>query len=658
MKLNIKGLTLLSLLLCTVLVGVTFLINPPQDEATQQLSALRELAEQKEESASEVPDTFATIIDQEELLLRPEDIKDVAGLLTKLTASNNAIAIYLRQQLPPTTQAMLQALQPSAPDAAKHLAKALNLLIQNTNWYDAKAFSECKFSYEVRKLAEQTSKGLQGEELMRLNRQLLAELFPQEIKKVYQTPQQPRKKPGQGQFQIFAGLLALLGAPLFAVIGAISLFLTTHLPSLFVNILDKLVASSSLFVTLPLFTFAGFLLSESKAPQRLVAFSQALLGWLPGGTALIAVVTCAFFTAFTGASGVTIIAVGGLLYPLLTSSKYSENFSLGLLTSSGSLGLLFPPSLPLILYAVIAHNCLQGIAGQEVPIRDLFLAGLLPGILLTLSLGLYGAFAGSGSKDKLTTFSASAMRSATVSAIPELLIPLVLGVGFFGGFFDLEESAAITAAYILVIEMFFYREISCAALVNIIRKSMILFGAILIILMMAIGMTSEIIDAKVPDYLLSQVQQHIQSKTTFLIVLNLFLLIVGGMMDIFSAILVVVPLIVPIAVQYDVNPLHLGIIFLTNLEIGYSTPPVGMNLFIASLRFKQSIWKLCWSVLPYLGIRLGFLVLITFIEDISLFLVRRPTGMVWLLLLFPLFILLAIFGERVQDGRAKKKHAD
>ena len=244
MKLNIKGLTLLSLLLCTVLVGVTFLISPPQDEATQQLSALRTLAEQKEESASEVPEAFAAFIDQEELLLRPEDIKDVAGLLTKLTASKNAIAVYLRQQLPPTTQAMLQALQPSAPDAAKHLAKALNLLIQNANWYDAKAFSEHKFSYEVRKLAEQTDKGLQGEELMRLHRQLLAELYPQELKKVYQAPQPPRKKPGQGRFQLLAGLMALLGAPLFAVIGAISLFITNHLPTLFVNILDRKVKPS------------------------------------------------------------------------------------------------------------------------------------------------------------------------------------------------------------------------------------------------------------------------------------------------------------------------------------------------------------------------------------------------------------------------------
>lgn len=429
------------------------------------------------------------------------------------------------------------------------------------------------------------------------------------------------KKEGQDSFQLFSLLMALLGAPLFSIIAGMTLFVTNTVESLFVNILNNLT-SSSLFVTLPLFTFAGFVLSESNAPKRLIRFSQALLGWLPGGTTLIVVVTCAFFTAFTGASGVTIIAVGGLLYPLLAQEKYSDNFNLGLLTSSGSLGLLFPPSLPLILYAVIAHNSLQGAEGMEIAIKDLFIAGICPGILIALSLGVYGIIVGTRTAtNQRTPFSLQELGKAVWYALPELLIPIILGVGFFGGFLDVEEAAAVTACYVLLIEVCLYREISLVNIVGVTKKSMILFGAILIILMMAIGFTHEIILAKVPDYILAQVKQHIDSKITFLLLLNVFLLIVGGMMDIFSAILVVVPLVVPIAVQYDVHPIHLGIIFLTNLEIGYSTPPVGMNLFIASLRFKKPLWKLFSAVLPFLAIRIVLLLVITFVEEISLFFV-------------------------------------
>lgn len=642
------GFYLIGLLLAlTLFVALSFLLLPPVSPHSEEYATLKEMASgEQEQTTPEVPETFVTIIDQESMLLRAEDLKKPRQLAQFLTARDNGIGEHVAGKWSTAGRQKLQNFADmSDGELADLLLGELNAVILGGTLYDADRCKTIKLTQDTRKIAAQNP---QGDELVRINRTLLAEFFPNEVGKLQASATTPKKKTGQDRFHGLAGLLALLGAPLFAVIGAITLFLTNNIPLLFVNILDKLVASSSLFVTLPLFTFAGFVLSESQAPQRLVRFSQAFLGWLPGGTALIVIVCCSFFTAFTGASGVTIIAVGGLLYPLLARSHYPDNFSYGLLTTSGSLGLLFPPSLPVILYAVIAHNCLQGMQGQEVPIRDLFLAGILPGLLITVVMAIYGGIIGSRQQGSVVSFSFKELRGSIWSALPELAIPIVLCVGFFGGFLDMEESAALIAGYVLLVEMCFYREVTLWKLFGIIKRSMILFGAILVILMMAIGLTSEVIDAKLPDYLLSLIRQHIESRTTFLLLLNLFLLVVGCTMDIFSATLVVVPLIVPIAVQYDVNPLHLGIIFLTNLEIGYSTPPVGMNLFIASLRFKQPMWSLSYAVLPFLVLRLALLLVITFFADLSLVLVRHPAGLLWLAALIPLVFLGALLQGKVK----------
>ncbi|MBI5366041.1 MAG: TRAP transporter large permease subunit [Planctomycetes bacterium] len=410
-------------------------------------------------------------------------------------------------------------------------------------------------------------------------------------------------------------LVALFGAPLFAVIAAAAFLIIGAHPeeyvfrdmaqSLPIELVGKL-ADSPLFIALPLFTFAGYLLAESKAPARLVALSRALLGWLPGGIPLVAVAACAFFTAFTGATGVTIIALGGFLYPILREGRYSEKFSLGLLTTCGSLGLLFPPSLPILLYGYIA----------EVDIDRLFRAGVLPGLLLMGVLVGWSIFREGRSGARVPFAAAEAVRAVRAAAW-ELPIPLIILVGIYGGYLIASEAAALTALYVLVVEVAVYRDLRVRDLPSIVRRSMVLMGAVLIILAAALGFTNLLVDQNVPQQILGFMLRHISDRYTFLFVLNLFLLVVGCLMDIFSAILVVVPLIRPIAGHFGVQPEHLAIIFLTNLEIGYITPPVGLNLFLASLRFERRVVDLYRATLPFLLLLLAALAVITYVPALS-----------------------------------------
>ncbi len=410
--------------------------------------------------------------------------------------------------------------------------------------------------------------------------------------------------------------LALLGTPLFIIFGGMTLLLfhvsDYELMSIFVD-LDQM-ASMPTLLAIPLFTFAGYMLAKSNTPKRIINLSSALLGWLPGGLAIIALMSCAMFTAFTGASGVTIIALGGLLYPIMLKDNYPEKFTQGLLTSSGSLGLLFPPSLAIILYGMVS----------QTDIDHLFLAGLFPGILLIVMLSVYSIYK---NKDKLNSkkekFSIGNALSAIKEAAWEIPMPFIILIGIYGGYLTATDAAAILAFYILIIEVFIYKDLSLFKdIPGIMRESMILVGSILLILGLALGLTGYLTQEEVPQKILETMQYFITSKVMFLIVLNLFLLIVGFLMDIFSAIFVVVPLILPIAVQYGVDPVHLGIIFLTNLEIGYSTPPVGLNLFIASFRFDQPVIKLYKAAIPFLIILLAALIIITYVPDLSLFLVK------------------------------------
>jgi C4-dicarboxylate transporter DctM subunit len=416
-------------------------------------------------------------------------------------------------------------------------------------------------------------------------------------------------------FGIFFLLMALLGTPLFIIIGAIALLCFYHqgIDSSATIIEMYRLANAPALLAIPLFTFAGYLLSESNTPKRLVNLSRAIFGWMPGGLAVVALVSCAIFTAFMGASGVTIIALGGLLLPSLLSEQYPEKFSMGLLTSSGSLGLLFPPSLPIILYGLVA----------QISINKLFLAGLLPGILMVVLLTMYSVFVGKRIRLPVVAFSWKNLGKSLKETIWEIPLPFIIIGGIYGGIFTVTEAAAVAAVYVLIVEVFFYRELSLFRDVpQIMQKSMLLVGAILIILGMALGLTNYLIDAEIPMKILKLMQQYVHSKILFLVMLNVFLLIMGCLIDIFSAIIVVVPLIIPVALSFGVDPVHLGIIFLANLEIGYTTPPVGINLFIASFRFKKPIVQLYLAAIPFLLILFISLLIITYVPSLSLWLVK------------------------------------
>jgi tripartite ATP-independent transporter DctM subunit len=416
-------------------------------------------------------------------------------------------------------------------------------------------------------------------------------------------------------FGLFFLLMALFGTPLFIIIGAIALlsFYNQDIDSSAIMIEMYRLANAPALLAIPLFTFAGYLLSESNTPKRLVNVSKALFGWMPGGLAIVALVSCAIFTAFTGASGVTIIALGGLLLPSLISENYPEKFSLGLLTSSGSLGLLFPPSLPIILYAVVA----------QISIDKLFLAGLLPGTLMVVLLMSYSVFIGKKIRIPIVSFSWKHLIKTLREAVWEIPLPFLIIGGIYGGIFTVTEAAAITAVYALIVEVFIYKELHFIKdIPRIMRESMLLVGGILIILGTALGLTNYLIDAEIPTKILNLMQQYVSSKIWFLVMLNLFLLVVGCMIDIFSAIIVVVPLITPVALNFGIDPVHLGIIFLANLGIGYTTPPVGINLFIASFRFKKPIPQLYLAAIPFLIILLISLIIITYVPDLSLWLVN------------------------------------
>lgn len=406
-------------------------------------------------------------------------------------------------------------------------------------------------------------------------------------------------------------LLALLGIPLFIALAAGALIATWHTGldiALLAVELNRL-ASSPYLAAIPLFTFSGVVLAAGGAPHRMIQLFNALVGWLPGGVAAVALTSCAFFTAFSGASGVTILALGGLMMPMLLHAGYRERFSLGLLTTSGSLGLLFPPSLAILLYGIVAG----------VSIDQLFLAGIVPGLMLMVMLGLYCLFIGSRRHMPRHRFSLRALFRELRNSYWDLLLPAGVIVGIFGGFVTISEASACTAAYVLLLESVIYREINLRRdLPRLLSESAVLTGSILIILSVAMGLTNLLIDAQVPMHILGWIETRIDSQLQFLMLLNLFLLIVGCMMDIFSATVVVVPLILPIAASYGIHPVHLGILFLANLEIGYSTPPVGINLFIASQRFRQPVLSLFRATLPFLLLMLIWLALVTYIPYLTL----------------------------------------
>ena len=412
---------------------------------------------------------------------------------------------------------------------------------------------------------------------------------------------------------ILLALLAVVGVPLFAIIagGAILGYLRADVPlaSIAVEILG--VATLPTLVAIPLFCFAGYVLAESPAPKLLVRLSEALFGWMPGGLAIFALAVCALFTAFTGASGITIIAMGALLYPALKQARYSERFSLGLVTTGGSLGLLFAPSLPLILYGVVS----------ETRIDSLFLAGVLPGLIMIVLLSAYCLWVNRSERQPLASFDWREAAGALKAAGWELPLPAVVLGGIYSGYFAISEAAAVTALYVVIVEVFIRRAIPLARLPLIMRDSMTLVGGILLILAVSLASTNLIIDAEIPQRLLSVIGEYVSGPLGFMVALLIFLLILGAFLDIFSAIVLIVPLILPIAAQFGVHPVHLGIVFLATMQLGYLTPPVGLNLFIASYRFEQPIVRVYLASLPFLLVLMAAVLLIAFWPSLSLWMI-------------------------------------
>jgi tripartite ATP-independent transporter DctM subunit len=414
------------------------------------------------------------------------------------------------------------------------------------------------------------------------------------------------------RWPLIGGLLVatVLGAPIFVTLGgaALVLFYADAIPLAAVASETYKIVSSPTLPTIPLFTMAGVLLAEGGTPARLIRLFQALAGWLPGGTAVAAILVCAFFTTFTGASGVTILALGGLLLPVLMKDVYSERFSLGAITSAGSIGLLFVPSLPVILYAISAGT----------PVNEMFAAAMGPGVVLVGLVSLYCLWEGIRRGSRWRRPDVGEIGAAAWAAKWEVVLPAVVFVSLFGGFASTVEAAAITVLYAFVIKCLIYRDVTITrGLPHVLLESATLVGGVLIILGCALGLTGYLIDAEIPMRGAEWVKATIQSKWAFLVTLNVFLLIVGCLMDIFSAIFVVVPLILPIAAAFDIHPLHLGAIFLTNLELGYLTPPVGLNLFLASMRFRRSMYEVVHAVLPFLAVQAVAVLLVTFVPALS-----------------------------------------
>jgi tripartite ATP-independent transporter DctM subunit len=370
------------------------------------------------------------------------------------------------------------------------------------------------------------------------------------------------------------------------------------------------LTTSTGIAAIPLFTFAGFLLAEGKSSERLLRVFRAWVGWAPGGTAVAAATLCAFFTLFTGGSGVTILVLGGLLLPALVQSGYRERFSIGLLTASGSLGLLFPLSLPLMLF---------GIVSQKASIEDLFIGGILPGMLMLGLLAALGVREGIKTNAHRNAFQVREAVGSVWEAKWELLLPVFVVGSFVGGVATLVESAPIAALYTVIVQRYINRDLpSWSEVFRVAADCVALVGSVLVILAVAAGLTDYLVFAEIPAALVAWTQEHVHSKLMFLLFLNLFLLIVGTLMDIFSAIVVVVPLIMPLAEVYDVNPVHLGIIFVANLELGFLHPPLGLNLLLASVRFKKPVLEVTWATLPMLGILAVGVLLITYVPWLTL----------------------------------------
>ena len=421
-----------------------------------------------------------------------------------------------------------------------------------------------------------------------------------------------------------------LGSPIYIAIGGSALLLFGVFgldgwpePVESVPLGTLSLVTKSELPMIPLLTFAGYMLAESQASRRLLGVFRAFFGWMPGGLAIVTAIVCAFFTTFTGGSGITILALGGLVLPALLSDRYPRGFSVGMVTAAGSLGLTFPPSFPLILYAIVAQNAVANLpdasAFRNPSIENLFIAGALPGLLLVGIVCGYGVWTGMRAGVERRAFRWDEAKSTLWEAKWEVVLPLIVLVAFFSGITTIVEAAAVTVLYVYIIEVLVYRDLSpIKDLYRVARASGVLVGGVLAILGVAFALSQYLVIAEIPQTMLALFREHVESPIVFLITLNVFLLVVGCLMDIFSAIIVVVPIITPIALAYGIDPVHLGIVFVVNLELGFLTPPVGMNLFLASYRFNEPLTKVYRHVIPFLLLRLGGVLLITYVTALTI----------------------------------------
>jgi tripartite ATP-independent transporter DctM subunit len=415
-------------------------------------------------------------------------------------------------------------------------------------------------------------------------------------------------------FAIILLLGAIAGAPLFCIVGGATMYIYHFISNVSISsaIIEMCrLANAPGIMAIVLFVLAGYVLVESKASTRLVNLSNAFLGWLPGGAVIITIVACAVFTAMTGASGITIIAIGALMLPFLIKEGYSEEFSLGLISATGNIGLLFVPSLAIILYGMVA----------QVDTTQLFIAATIPGIFLCLIVSVYGMIYARIKKIPTIPFSFKKLKKSLRDAIWEIPLPFVIVGGIYGGFITVGEAASLTAVYVIITECLIYREIKFMRLMSIFWVSTIMTGAILCILAAAMGLTNAFVDLHAAENIMMFLQTNMHSKYAFLFGLNVFLLIVGCFLEIFSAVIVVAPLIIPAALAFGIDPVHMGVIFLTNMQVSYLFPPVGLNLLLTSLRFKVPIARLYLYVIPFLIMMVIALLIITYWPDMSMWLV-------------------------------------
>lgn len=430
-----------------------------------------------------------------------------------------------------------------------------------------------------------------------------------------------------------------IGSPLFAVMLFLTAIGAIDSPKTFDQDFSGFVYEfyslgtgdkSTIFSSIPLFIFAGYIMAASKTAERLVAFANAALGWVPGGLGIVTILACSVYTTFTGASGVTIVALGGLLMPALIKQRYPERFSLGLVTGTGSVGLLFPPALPIILFGTIYG--LQRIQQKpehwdwEWETERFYFAGILPGIVLVTLLAALVITIAIIKKVPRQKFVMKELVRTLPGALPVILLPLLILVGIATGVGDISQIASLTVVYLIVVEMGIFRDLKPKMLWAITRESLSLIGAIFIIIYAATALTNYLVTANVPADLVAWTKEHIDSRWAFLLALNLLLLLAGMVMDIFSAILIVVPLIAPVAFEYNVSPYHLGVIFLLNLEIGYLHPPIGLNLFISSFKFRKSLMEVTIATLPFMLTVLVALMVVTYVPALTIVPPPTPRG--------------------------------